>query len=80
MIAGLSRISVWRCAVETIEPNSFSRRFEERGRQIAQQPVGVVEFQHRVERVVDRAEQEPAHRRQVFMLRRESPARNRHRG
>ena len=58
----------------------FFRRFEERGRQIAQQPVGVVDFQHGVERCLDRAEQQAAHRRQVFFVRRDVRRASRHRG
>ena len=80
MIAGLSRISVWRCAVETIEPNSFSRRFQERDRQIAQQPVGVVDCEHGVERVFDRAEQHAAHGRQVLFVLGNVRRAHRHRG
>ena len=49
-------------------PEFFRGRFEERGRQIAQQPVGVVEWKHGVERVFDRAEQEAAHGRQILFV------------
>ena len=68
MIVGLSRISVWRCAAETMEPNSFAGVSRNEVGQIAQQPVGVVDREHGVERVLDRAEQQAAHGRQILFV------------